>query len=231
MRRSLLIFVCVGWLAGFMARGYIARAQSSSGPSRTAGGAETIVDGVAARIEDDILTESEVRELCAFQKLVDGAAKARADRIRELADQWIVRVEADAAKFEAPASGDVDRAYTKLAAQFPSPEEFKDRCAAAGITEAAVRRILGQQLYLSRFLDYRFRPAAQVDQKQIEAYYNNEFVPQLKTRNQTVPPLDDLRDTIREVLIQRTISERANEWLDEARSRLKIDVISEGDRP
>ena len=60
--------------------------------------------------------------------------------------------------------------------QFASPEEFKKRCAAAGLTEAAVRRMLEQQLYLSRFLDYRFRPAAQVDAKQIETYYNDEFV-------------------------------------------------------
>ncbi|HXQ25047.1 MAG TPA: hypothetical protein VN822_01445 [Candidatus Acidoferrales bacterium] len=224
MRRAILIFAWMVWLAGPAARHANAQAPAS------AGGAQT-VDGVAARIEDDILTESEVRELGAFQQLVDGRAKARDERIRELADQWILRGEAETAKYPQPSSDDVSRAYAQLAAQFTSPEEFQRRCTAAGLTETAVRRMLGQQLYLSRFIDYRFRPAAQVDQKQIETYYTAEFAPQLKSRGQPVPPLETVEDTIREVLIQREISGRATQWLDETRERLKIDVMSPGDRP
>jgi hypothetical protein len=189
------------------------------------------VDGVAARIEGDILTESEVRELGAFQKLVDGSEKPRTERIRELADQWIVRGEIETAKYPPPTDADADRAYAQLAAQFASPEEFTNRCAAAGLTRTAVRRMLVEQLYLSRFLDFRFRPAAQIDEKQLETYYNDEFAPQLKARNETVPPLEDVEDTIREVLIQRAISERATQWLDDTRSRLKIDVMSDGAQP
>jgi len=233
MRRAIFIFVCALWLAGPGAGKASARRQESSTRppnSALAGGTQTL-DGVAARIEDGILTESEVRELAAFQKLVDGHAKARFELIRELADQWIVRGEAEAAKYAQPSAEDVGRAYAQLAAQFPSPEEFKNRCVAAGLTETAVRRMLGQQLYLSRFLDYRFRPAAQVDPKQVEAYYRDEFAPQLKARGQAVPPVEEVQDTIREVLIQRAISERATRWLDETRERLKIDVVSEGDRP
>lgn len=224
MRRAILIFVCMAWLAGPGARHAGAQAPVPSDGAQA-------VDGVAARIEDDILAESEVRELGAFQQLVDGHAKPRDERIRELADQWILRGEAEAAKYPQPAPDDVSRAYAQLAAQFASPEEFQHRLAAAGLTEAAVRRMLGQQLYLSRFIDYRFRPAAQVDQKQIETYYSSEFTPQLKLRGQPVPPLETVEDTIREVLIQREISARATQWLDETRERLKIDVMSRGDRP
>ena len=227
MRRALLILVCVGWLAGPVAGRAGAWAQSSA---PEAGGAQS-VDGVAARIEDDVLLESEVRELGAFQQLVDGSPKPRTDRIRELADQWIVRGEIEAAKYPPPSAADVDRAYAQLAAQFSSPEEFTKRCAAAGLTEAAVRRMLAQQLHLSRFLDYRFRPAAQIDAKQVNAYYQDEFSPQLKARNQSIPPLANVEDTIREVLIQRAISDRATQWLDDTRTRLKIDIVSNGAQP
>jgi hypothetical protein len=227
MRRALLILVCVGWLAGPVAGRAGAWAQSSA---PEAGGAQS-VDGVAARIEDDVLLESEVRELGAFQQLVDGSPKPRTDRIRELADQWIVRGEIEAAKYPPPSAADVDRAYAQLAAQFSSPEEFTKRCAAAGLTEAAVRRMLAQQLHLSRFLGYRFRPAAQIDAKQVNAYYQDEFSPQLKARNQSIPPLANVEDTIREVLIQRAISDRATQWLDDTRTRLKIDIVSNGAQP
>jgi len=227
MRDLLLIFACTCSLGLPVAAS--ARARSQSPPPAAVSG--QTVDGVAARIEGDILTESEVRELGAFQKLVDGSEKPRTERIRELADQWIVRGEIETAKYPPPTDADADRAYAQLAAQFASPEEFTNRCAAAGLTRTAVRRMLVEQLYLSRFLDFRFRPAAQIDEKQLETYYNDEFAPQLKARNETVPPLEDVEDTIREVLIQRAISERATQWLDDTRSRLKIDVMSDGAQP
>jgi hypothetical protein len=233
MRGVAFILICMVWLAGPGAAKTGARRQAYSTPASdaAAGGKAQTIDGVAARIEDDILTESEVRELAAFQKLVDGRAKSRGELIRELADQWVVRGEAEAAQYPRPSAGDLERAFAQFAAQFPSPEEFKNRCAAAGLSEAAVRRILGQQLYLSRFLDFRFRPAAQVKPKQVEDYYRDEFAPQLKARGQTVPPLEEVRDTIREVLIQRAISKRATQWLDATRERLNIDVVPSGERP
>ena len=227
MRTALIVAACLGCLAGATS---IRATQQDSSPA-AASTAEQPIDGVAARIEDDILTDSEVRELGAFQELVDGHAKSRDELIRELADQWIVRGEIETAKYPPPSAGDVDRAYAGLVAQFASQEDFAKRCSAVGLSDAAVRRLLQQQLYLSRFLDFRFRPATQVDSKQVEAFYNNELVPQLKAKNQTVPPLEDVDDTIREVLIQRAISQRATQWLDDTRSRLRIDVVTHGAQP
>jgi hypothetical protein len=233
MQRAILIFASMAWLAGPAAKRALPQAPAPSMPTQVTAadpGGQPI-DGVAARIEDDILTESEVRELAAFQQLVEGQPKSREELIRELADQWIVRGEADAGKYPQPTQDDVDRAYQELVAQFSSPEEFEKRRAAAGLSEAAVRRMLAQQLYLARFLDYRFRPAAQVDSKQIQAYYDDEFAPQLKARGETVPPLEDVEDTIREVLIQRDINTLAKQWLDDTRSHLKIDLVSNGGQP
>jgi hypothetical protein len=187
------------------------------------------VDGVAARIEDDVITESEIRELGAFEQLVDGKAKSRAELIRLLADQWLVRTEAVTGRFAQPTAPDVDRAVADFAKQFPSQEEFQQRCAAAGLTPAAIRRLIAQQLYLSKFIDYRFRPAAQVTDQQVEDYYNKEFAPQLKSRNQEVPPLDDVDETIREILILRAIQARADKWLADTRDRVKLDIVSKQD--
>jgi hypothetical protein len=163
--------------------------------------------------------------------LVDGKSKPRLDLIRELADQWIIASEAKAARYAPPPPQDVDRAVANFEKQFHSPEEYRDRCAQAGISAAAVRRLIAEELYLNRFMDYRFRAAAQVSDEAVEAYYRDEFAPQLKAQNQPVPPLDDVDDNIREVLIQRTISERAQKWLDETRDRLKLDIVSQNPAP
>lgn len=201
----------------------------TASPTPHAASSGHIVDGVAARIEDDILAESEVRELAAYQKLVDGQSKPRLDLIRELADQWIIRSEATTAKFPRPSAETLAAAYASFVKQFASEGDYKQRLRAVGLTDAAIRRILEQELYLSRFVEYRFRPAAQVDEKQIEAYYRDEFTPQLEKRNEKVPPLEDVEESIREVLVQRLISERANQWLDDARTHLKFDVVPQED--
>jgi hypothetical protein len=236
MRRALLIFGLLACSVGLAEHRASAQtgtysesppAHGSSDSSGSSSGAQQ-VDGVAARIEDDIITESEVRELGAVQMLVDGKSKPCAELIRELSDQWLIRSEATATKYPQVPAADVDRAYAEFVKQFPSPEEFQKRRAAAGLTEAAVRRMVAQQLYLSRFIDYRFRPEAQVSDEQVEAYYRDEFSPQIKARNEDVPPLDDVEDTIREVLIQRAISDREAKWLSDSRDRLKIDIVEQG---
>lgn len=208
-----------------------AGAQSSAASvaaKPVAPGVSRNIDGIAARIEGDIIMESEVRELGAFQQLVDGKAKSREQIIMELADQWVVRQEAATTNYKQPSDEEVENAYQQFVKQFASPDEFRKRVAAVGLSEAAVRRLILQQIYLSRFLEYRFRPAAQVDRAQIEAYYKDEFVPQLEKRGAQVPPLEDVEDTIREVLIQRAINERATKWLDDVRDRVKIEIVSPG---
>lgn len=214
-------------LAGLGSRCAFAQIQPSHQPSSAivSSGPQQI-DGVAARIEDDIITESEVRELAAFQQLVDGKAKPREEVLRNLADQWLIRNEATTARYGQPSAADVDRAYNEFVKQFPSPDVFQQGRADAGLSEAAVRRLIQQQLYLSRFIDYRFRPAAQVTDQQVADYYRDDFVPQLKARNAEIPALDDVDDTIREVLIQRAITDREEKWLDESRPRLRIDIVS-----
>jgi len=236
VERAIFFLATMAWLAGPAANCGFAQPQHAAALSPASDAAAPNpggqpIDGVAARIEDDILTDSEVRELAAFQQLVDGKSKSRDELISELADQWIVRGEADASKYPQPTMEDVDRAYKQLVGQFPSPGEFEKQREAVGLGDAAVRRMLEQQIYLARFLDYRFRPAAQVDEKQIQAYYNDEFAPQLKARGEKVPPVDDVDDTIREVLVQRDIDTLAKQWLDDTRDRLKIDIMSNGEAP
>jgi hypothetical protein len=233
MSRATFIFLCIGAVVNARASPSSVQTGSAPAPSTSAVASASArpIDGVAARIEDDIITQSEVRELAAFQRLVDGHAKPRAELMEELANQWIAANEARVAYYPQPSEDDVNHLFEQLVAKFPSKEEFDKRCAEAGITEADVRRLVAKQLFLSRFLDYRFRPAAQIDQKQIEAYYNDELIPQLKSQGQPIPPLEDVDDTIREVLVQRVISERSTAWLNETRARLKMDVMPEREQP
>lgn len=186
------------------------------------------IDGIAVRIESDVITESQVQELAAYQKLVDGKVQPRSQLIRELIDQWIVLGEASAAQYPQPLPADVDQAFASLEKQMGSPAEFQRRCSESGIDQQSVRRILQQQIYLSRFLDFRFRPAVQIDSAQVQKYYDEVLVPRLKAKDEAVPPLSDVQTEIREVLIQQGIDKLSRQWLDDTRSGLTIDILPQG---
>jgi hypothetical protein len=185
--------------------------------------AQELLDRIVARVENDVILFSEIRALGRYQSLVDGKSESDPQLLERLIDQWIVRSEADNAHFPRPADTDVSRGVDRLRASFTSPQEYDARQRQAALTDADVRTIVSTQLYLSNYLDSRFRPAVQVDPKQVEIFYQEEIVPRAKARNQEPPSLEAARDSIQEALIQRGINEQADRWLKESRARLHVD--------
>jgi hypothetical protein len=83
------------------------------------------------------------------------------------------------------------------------------------------------QLYLSNYLDSRFRPAVQIDPKAVEDFYQKAVLPRAKARGQEPPTLEASRDYIQEALVQSGINEQAEKWLKESRLRLHIEKLLE----
>jgi len=183
-----------------------------------------VVDRIVAHIEDDIITQSEVRELAAYQELVDGHAESDDRVLNELVEQWVVNNEATAAQFPPAAESEVSREVARIQGRFPSAQAYNERLAELGLTPEAVKRIVAREIYLARYLDYKFRPAVQVTDDDIMKYYKDQLVPALDAKHQTAPPLDEVSEQIRELLVQQGVSERAASWFDETKSRLKIQI-------
>jgi hypothetical protein len=189
-----------------------------------------VVDRIVVRIEDDIITLSEMRELAGYQQLVDGKAEPDDQILSELIEQWVVNGEATAAQFPSPADAEVDREVARIESRYADPRggtpslTYAQRLAALEMTPATLRRLVEREIFLARYLDYKFRPAVQIDDAAVETYYNQQLVPELTAKKQAVPPLDNVREQIREVLVQKGISERASSWFDETKSRLNIEI-------
>ena len=191
-----------------------------------AGQQTSIVDAIVARVEDDIVTLSELRELAAYQQLLDGRSQSNEELRSELIEQWVVNNEATTTGFPLPAQTEVDREVSRVEMSFSSPALYQRRLEAIGLTAAAVRRMITRQIYLARYLDYNFRSSIQVDDVAIADYYRNHLVPELEAKGQQVPPVTDVTDQIREVLIEQGVNERTAAWFDETKPRLKIELES-----
>ena len=193
--------------------------------------AQQVVDRIVARVEDDIILLSEVRELGRYQHLVEGQATSEARLLDQLIDQWIVTSEAATAHYPHPSEADLDGALERLEKQLGGADAYRGRLREAGLPGAAVRRLVERQMYLTRYLDYKFRPAVQVDAAAIEKYYREELVPALAGKGQGAPPLEAVQDQIRELLTERGINEQAARWLEERRSGLKVEGGGPGQQP
>jgi len=187
--------------------------------------AQEVVDRIVARVETDIILLSDIRQLSRYQTFLDGKPQSDADILNRLIDQWIVRSEAGVARFPQPSEEDVNRSIERLKRSFSSPEEFQARQKQSGVTDDEIRRFVRAQLYLSNYLDSRFRPAIQIDEKTIEDFYKSRVVPRAESRKQTPPTLDNARDFIQEALVQRAINEQADRWLQESRARVRVETM------
>lgn len=231
MRRAAIIIVLLSCSTlAVNAQDHPAAAHSSSSDTTQTASTQqgTAVDGIAARIGNDVLTDSEVNELADYQKLVEGRAQDRSKIMGELVDQWIVEADAVATKFPHPTAADVSQEFQALLKQFPSRDQFQARLAQIGLTQDEVRQVLERQLYYVRFLDYKFHAASQVTAAEISSYYEQDFLPQLHRQGLSVPPLSQVEAQIRQLLTQEQINEKAAQWLEQAKTRLRIVIQPPG---
>jgi len=193
--------------------------------------ARELVDRTVARIENDVILLSDVRLLSQYQLLADGKTESDADILNRLIDQWIVRNEATIARTPPPSDAEIDRGLQRLQQSFASKEDYQARRRLVGLSEADVRRITADQVYLSNYLDSRFRPSVQVDEQAIQDFYQNAVLPRAKARGQNPPALDAAHDYIQEALVQRGINEQADRWLKESHGRVRVTKLLEENHP
>ena len=194
-------------------------------PASTHVRGQEVVDRIVARVETEIILQSDVRQLSRYQAFLDGKPQSDSDILNRLIDQWIVRSEAGVARFPQPSDEDVTRSIERLKRSFSSPEEFQTRQKLSGVTDDEIRRFVRAQLYLSNYLDSRFRPSIQIDEKAIDEFYRSRVVPRAESRNQTPPTLENARDFIQEALVQQAINEQADRWLKESRTRVRVETM------
>lgn len=193
--------------------------------------AQEVIDRMVARVENDVILLSDVRLLSRYQMLVNGKSESDAAILDRLIDQWIVRSEATAAHTPKPSDAEIDAALERLQGNFANRPDYEARRKLADITEAEVRNLSADQLYLDNYLDSRFRPSVQVDEQAIQNFYQTAVLPRAKDRGQNPPSLDAAHDYIQEALIQDGINAQADRWLKESHARIHVIKMLEENHP
>jgi peptidyl-prolyl cis-trans isomerase SurA len=87
-----------------------------------------------------------------------------------------------------------------------------------GLTEAGFLGRLEQQQHILMMIDERLRPAATVTSREIDEYYHQTFLPEFaRSVHGAPPPLSEVDDKIRGILVEKKINQMLAEWLAELR--------------
>lgn len=194
--------------------------------------AETL-DEVVASIENVALTQSDVERAYRLERLLNGQKpEGRPDAatfeqvLDRLVDQKLLIVEAEAeglkaADFAAPAA----QMLEEVRKHFANEEEFASAIRSLGMSEAQVLEHLEEAQRVLHVIDVRLRPAAWVEASDIEAYYRDTFVPEQSRRGVEPPPLAEVEEKLREILLQGKIDDLLKTWLGELKSSRRVRML------
>jgi len=123
---------------------------------------------------------------------------------------------------------EIEKNVAKIRAHFPDDASFQKALREVGLDANKLRQLVAHQLLVLTYVDERLGPRVFVSLEDINRYYRDVLTPEMQHRGQTVPPVEDVREDIREVLKQQRLTQEMEKWTQELRDR--ADVVVYGDQ-
>jgi parvulin-like peptidyl-prolyl isomerase len=192
---------------------------------------DKMVATVNAGVKTDLITYSDLLWQLALQpqtQLDNPKSEDFNGALRLLIDQHLILQEAEKIPTIVPTAQEITAARDDLARNFASPLEFQQRLQRVGLTSEKLDEIVEQRLKMEKYLDFRFRNFVVISQKEIADYYRDVYVPRLQTRapGRIVPSIEQARAEIEKALTEGRIESEMDAFLDTARERAEIVMLS-----
>lgn len=195
--------------------------------------AEELLDRIVATVDRHAITRSDVEQEAHFSHLVDGKGGeitiqeeiAALDRLVDgdlITDQVVVFGVIPVSKQE------LDARLAEIRKQIPGAQSdsvWHDLLAKNGLTEKDVESRIKQEIQTLRFIDLRFRSEVRVGPRAVQTYYDTKFVPDMKKRNLTPPPVEQVQDQIESILREERVNALIADWLKTLRSQGHIQAF------
>jgi hypothetical protein len=189
-----------------------------------------LIDRLVAVVNEYPITESDVLWFLALDPEVtvesySNELKRRA--LEQIIDQELLHREAEKLPTVEVTEEAIKQYLGELVSRFPSEAVFGRRCEAVGLTDEALRELARHRVEILRFIDFRFRAFVFVSDAEIQSYYETRIVPAARERQETVPPLDQLRELIEKNIIEDKVAAEMIAWFEENRRRSEIVYLVE----
>ncbi len=192
-----------------------------------------VVDRMVAVVNKHVILESELDQAARVEFLLAGkpiSALTQADRAavldrlieRSLLDQQIV----NSAMLD-PTPQEIALKVKEVRTGIPgaTDDQWKALLNSYGLTQQDLEEQLTSQVRILRFIDLRFRGLVRVNKSDVETYYQEKFLPEVRKRNAAEPALTEVSDKIEQILVEQRIDELLNNWLKALRSQAHIEKM------
>ena len=228
-RRSLNVLI-VGLIAAVFSVILPLQCAQAQSPRQT-GARGKVIDSMVATVNGGLITYSDLLWQLTLepQTPLDNPGAEELKRALDLViGQRIIHQDAEKMPHIHATDKEVEVAITELVKLFPSQAEFQKRMQRTGLTSDKLREIISERVDIEKYLDFRFRNFTVVTPKEIEEYYRDVYVPQLRQRSpqQIVPKLDQVRAEIEATLTESKIGTSLQKYLDEARERAEVVILN-----
>jgi hypothetical protein len=193
------------------------------------GAGAAVIDRIAAIVEKQTLTVSEVSQMVDLRFFARKAATEDEHR-REVLDALIAQALRfrDVERFGAQdiPKDTIEARLGDIRKRFDSPEAFDAALRKTELSLDEVRALVKRQLQVEAYIRERFLPLVFVTNEDIEAYYRGAWSQQRRERGLTIPPLAGVRDEIRIALRDQRLDIEIERWTTQLRARANVDVLA-----
>jgi SurA N-terminal domain len=193
-----------------------------------------LLDRMVAVVNKHVILESELDQAVRVEYLMQGKpldkvssadSVAVLDRLvdRALLEQQILHPE-----MLAPTAEELADQVKEVRQQVPGAATdagWKSLLATYDLTQQDIEDHLVSQIRELRFVDLRFRGLVRVDKNDISNYYQQKFLPQLRSQGAAEPPLAQVSGQIEKILAEQSIDDMLNRWLETLRAQAHIEKM------
>jgi hypothetical protein len=200
-----------------------------------------LVDRLVASVENVPILQSDWDHAIGLEALEQGrtpeslSAEERRAVLDRLVDQQLLRQQMGDENIAVAEERDVATQLEKIRADYPqvkSDEDWQLLLAKYGIDQDMLHRDVARQLQVLRFVDLRLRPESHVAREEIEAYYRDTLIPEVRRRAGKEQSLAEVYPQIEEILRQQRMDTLLNSWLQDLRGHSNIEWLgTDASRP
>lgn len=187
------------------------------------------IDRVAATVDRQVLTVSEVTQMVELRFFLPKAADADSQR-RDVLEGLIAQALRfrDVERFGAQdiPRDSIEARLQEIQKRFQSDADFNTALARTELTLDEVRALIKRQLQVEAYIQERFAPLIFVSSEEIENYYRGPWSQQRRERGLTIPDLSEVREEIRALLRASRLQEEIEKWTAQLRARANVDIYA-----
>ena len=178
------------------------------------------IDRIAVSVGNRVITTSDIERqirVSAFQSGVkpDLSSVSRKTMADRLVEYTLIRRDIENAHYPVHEASEIEPALAEFKKKYyPAEQAYRAALSEYGITEDDLKEFLLHERTFNAFIEVRFRPAVQVTDEEIQAYFTKNFP--------AGASFDENRDKIEQILIGERVDQELNRWLAEARKRNEV---------